>query len=198
MPRHHSQLYNLQDIITHMNIMNMERDMNIMLNKKRRRNIMIMKRKKRRRNNHNNNNNQSKQRRKRSQLLKMMRINPRRQFVNLTHYPHQHSTLMIGRESSWHPKTMLLNYNVSGQSLIAKAGPSGSLNISRLMVKERFCFHSEITAVVSCKDVTHISRDGVSLFMVFMEMYPTLKSVELGFGEELKSHNTWYLTILIN
>lgn len=184
----HSQHYNLQDMLTHMLMdMNMLRDMNIMENKKR---SMIMKRRKRRRNNHNNNNNQNKQRRKKSQLLKMMKINQRRQYVNLMHYPHQHSILMIGRENSWHPKIMLLNYNVSGLFLIAKVGHFGLLNISRLMVKERYCFHSEITAVVSCKDVIHTLRDGLSLFMEFMEMSPILKLVVLGFGEELESHNT--------
>lgn len=189
----HSQHYNLQDMLTHMLMdMNMLRDMNIMENKKR---SMIMKRRKRRRNNHNNNNNQNKQRRKKSQLLKMMKINQRRQYVNLMHYPHQHSILMIGRENSWHPKIMLLNYNVSGLFLIAKVGPFGLLNISRLMVKERYCFHSEITAVVSCKDVIHTLRDGLSLFMEFMEMSPILKLVVLGFGEELESHNTWYLNV---
>lgn len=68
-------------------------------------------------------------------------------------------------------------------------GLFGLLNMLELKVKEKFSSVLETIAMVSYKDVTHISRNGLSLFMVFMVMFPILISVELGFGEELKFHN---------
>ena len=76
-------------------------------------------------------------------------------------------------------------------SSIHKDGLSGLLNILKLKVKEKYLFPLETIAMDFYKEQIHTSRNGHSLFTVFMEMFLILTSVVLGYGEEHKYLNIW-------
>jgi ATPase subunit of ABC transporter with duplicated ATPase domains len=67
---------------------------------KKRRNMNSMIRRKRKKSSPNNNQNNRLRKKRSTKMLKMMKRNQRKPYVNMMDYLHQHSILMTGRENS--------------------------------------------------------------------------------------------------